>query len=232
MKKYCLFILIAAGLGSCEKHFLQIPSTTGTTTIETVFSTTVNANQAIAAAYSNCLIAGLPYSGLDHGTIAALSGEFSWGYNWHMTYKIINTGLNANGQSDDDFDGNYSYIRQAYLIYENIDNVKDMDAATKTNVKGEMLALVAYQFARTQHRVTQTQRLFLPDIGDVDQIRNLPDDLKKIFFPPRFKQVLQFETDVEMVLNRGLAAARDNNYVPDSGMERFFDSVLNDRFVD
>lgn len=146
MKKYCLIILIVVGLGSCEKHFLQVPSTTGTTTIGTVFSTTVNANAAIAAAYSNCLISGLPYSGLDHGTIAALSGELSWGYNWHMTYKIVNTGLNANGQSDDDFDGNYSYIRQAYLIYENIDNVKDMDAATKTNVQGEMLTLVAYRY--------------------------------------------------------------------------------------
>jgi len=146
MKRYFLLILIAAALGSCEKHFLQVPSTTGTTTIQTVFSTTVNANAAIAAAYSNGLVQGLPYSGLDHGTIAALSGEFSWGYNWHMTYKIINTGLNANGQSDDDFNGTYSYIRQAYLIYENIGRVKDMDAATKANVQGEMLALVAYRY--------------------------------------------------------------------------------------
>jgi starch-binding outer membrane protein, SusD/RagB family len=146
MKRYFVLLLLVAGLASCEKHFLQVPSTTGTTTIESTFSTTVNANGAIAAAYANCLIAGLPYSGLDHGTIAALSGELSWGYNWHMTYKIINTGLNANGQSDDDFDGNYSDIREAYLIYENIDNVKDMDAATKTNVKGEMLGLVAYRY--------------------------------------------------------------------------------------
>ncbi|HVV04407.1 MAG TPA: RagB/SusD family nutrient uptake outer membrane protein [Puia sp.] len=149
MKKYALwtlYISVAVGLGACEKTFLQIPSTTGTTTIETTFSTTVNANAAIAAAYNSCLVQGLPYSGLDHGTIAALSGEFSWGYNWHMTYKIVNTGLNANGQSDDDFNGNYSDIRQAYLVYENIDNVKDMDQATKNNVKGEMLGLVAYRY--------------------------------------------------------------------------------------
>ena len=149
MKRYCFLLIIATiffSMVSCEKDFLQIPSTTGTTTIATTFSTTVNANNAIAAAYANSLIQGLPYSGLDHGTIASLAGELSWGYNWHMAYIITNTGENANGQSEDNFDGNYSYIRQDYLIYENIDNVTDMDEATKNYVKGEMLGLIAYRY--------------------------------------------------------------------------------------
>ena len=139
------------GTVSCKKDFLEKPSTTGTTTIETTFSNTVNATAAVAAAYNSCLIQGLPYSGLGHGTVASLAGEFSWGYNWHATYMIVNNGQNANpnadgSTSDDDFNANYSDIRQAYLVYENIDKVTDMDAATKNNVKGEMLGLIAYRY--------------------------------------------------------------------------------------
>lgn len=139
-------ILAMTALGSCQKDFLEKPSTTGTTTILTTFSTTVNADAAIAAAYRSSLVQGLPYSGLDHGTIASLAGEFSWGYNWHKTYAIVNNGLNSTGNEEDDFNANYADIRQDYLILENIDQVKDMDATTKTMVKGEMKGLIAYRY--------------------------------------------------------------------------------------
>ncbi|TAN01664.1 MAG: RagB/SusD family nutrient uptake outer membrane protein [Chitinophagaceae bacterium] len=149
MKKYFYFILsiaVFSGMCSCEKEFLQKPSTTGTTTIQTVFSTTVNANNAIAAAYRASLIQGLPYSGLDHGTMNSLAGELSWGYNWHETYKIVTNGENATSLMEDNYDANYSAIRQDYLVYENIGNVSDMDASTKSEVKGEMLGLIAYRY--------------------------------------------------------------------------------------
>lgn len=149
MKKLIYFTLVSWILSaavSCQKDFLQKPSTTGTTTILTTFSTTVNAEAAIAAAYRSSLVQGLPYSGLDHGTIASLSGEFSWGYNWHRTYMIVNNGLNATGNEEDDFNANYADIRQDYLILENIDQVKDMDAATKSQVKAEMKGLIAYRY--------------------------------------------------------------------------------------
>jgi len=134
------------GLFSCQKEFLQKPSTTGTTTIETVFSTQVNAEGAIAAAYRASLIQGLPYSGLSHGTLASLSGELSWGWNWHDTYVIINNGMSAAGKQEDDFDANYAAIRQDYLVFENIDHVKDMDPGTKDIVKAEMEGLIAYRY--------------------------------------------------------------------------------------
>jgi hypothetical protein len=149
MKKYIyrvLPVVILSGLMSCQKEFLQKPSTTGTTTIVTTFSTTVNANAAIAAAYRSSLVQGLPYSGLDHGTIASVAGELSWGYNWHRTYMIVNNGLNATGNQEDDFAANYADIRQDFLIAENIDRVKDMDQKTKDIVKAEMKGLIAYRY--------------------------------------------------------------------------------------
>jgi hypothetical protein len=149
MKKYLYLAagcITVAALASCQKEFLQKPSTTGTTTIVTTFSTTVNAEAAIAAAYRSSLIQGLPYSGLDHGTIASLAGELSWGYNWHKTYVIVNNGMNATGNEEDDFNANYADIREDYLIMENIGKVKDMDAATKDMVRGEMKGLIAYRY--------------------------------------------------------------------------------------
>lgn len=149
MKKYlCLFagMAIIGNLYSCQKDFLQKPSTTGITTIQTTFSTTVNANAAVAAAYRSSLIQGLPYSGLDHGTLASLAGELSWGYNWHAAYKIVNNGMSAAGLREDDFNANYSVIRQDYLVIENIDKVTDMDAGTKNMVKAEMEGLIAYRY--------------------------------------------------------------------------------------
>ena len=48
----------------------------------------------------------------------------------------------------------------------------------------------------------------------------------------RLQQVLQFEADVEMVLDRGLAAPGHDDDVLNTGMERLLDAVLNDRLVD
>ncbi len=146
MKKRLYFLIgisILTGICSCQKDFLQKPDTTGNTTIETVFSTTVNAQAAIANAYRECLSMGLSQG---HGTLAALSGELSRGYSWHEVYNIINSGMSASGNREDDFNSNYTNIRKAYLVMENIDKVSDMDASTKQYVKGEMAGLIAYRY--------------------------------------------------------------------------------------
>jgi hypothetical protein len=156
MKKLFYHSAIGVGLlimmASCEKTFLQKPDTSGTTTITTVFSTTVDADAAIAAAYRSALVQGLPYSGLGHGTTSSIGGERSRGYNWHATYAIVGSGLNPNpldgysAASSDDYATNYSVIRQCFIIMENIDNVSDMDATTKGYVKAEMYGLIAYRY--------------------------------------------------------------------------------------
>lgn len=148
MRKYLLILVASASLTwmySCQKEFLQKPSTTGSVTVETVFSTADGARAAIAAAYNNTLSAGLHHM-LGHGTLNQLAGTFSWGYNWHESYYIITNGLSATGPFDDEFNFNYTCIRQAYLIIENIDRVKDMDTKTKDNIRGEMLGLIAYRY--------------------------------------------------------------------------------------
>ena len=46
------------------------------------------------------------------------------------------------------------------------------------------------------------------------------------------ENVLQLERDVEMILHRALAAARDEQDVVDAGLDGLLDAVLNDRLVD
>jgi hypothetical protein len=61
---------------------------------------------------------------------------------------MVLSGMTAAGGGED-MDGyaqNFVYIRQAWLVNENIDQVTDMDAADKATVKGEMLALIAYRY--------------------------------------------------------------------------------------
>ena len=85
---------------------------------------------------------------------------------------------------------------------------------------------------RAQDRVAQTQGFFLPDIRHIDQIGNLPHDLQQILLLSRIEQILQLETDVEVVFNGRLAASGDYDDVPDPGVNRLFDPVLDDRLVD
>ncbi|WCT14855.1 RagB/SusD family nutrient uptake outer membrane protein [Mucilaginibacter jinjuensis] len=155
MKKL-LYLLIGVGLVtgiySCQKTFLQKPNTTGSSTIETVFSNTTGALSALSAAYRLALIQGLPYSGLGHGTLSGISGEMSKGYNWHATFLIAGNGMSPNpgdgndALADDKFSDDYASIRKNYLVLENVDKVSDMDAATKATIKAEMTGLNAYRY--------------------------------------------------------------------------------------
>ena len=75
MKK-ALFLLLLIGLigiYSCQKTFLQKPSTAGTTTLQTVYSSSVNAISALLQCYRNTLVQGWP-GGLNfsHGALASI----------------------------------------------------------------------------------------------------------------------------------------------------------------
>jgi hypothetical protein len=156
MKK-ALFLLLLIGLigiYSCQKTFLQKPSTAGTTNLQTVYSSSVNAISALLQCYRNTLVQGWP-GGLNfsHGALASISGERSRGYSWHGTYTITTSGLSANpgndvpggsAESADNYVTDYANIRANFLVAENIDQVPDMDATNKAYVKAEVAGLNAY----------------------------------------------------------------------------------------
>jgi hypothetical protein len=136
-------------LAACQKDFLQLPISNATTT-DSIFSTSIKAQSAIANAYRKVLSQGLPYQGNWNSLIQDnISGALTYGFSWTWGYGIAtSTGLTATGNTED-MDGysyNYTAIRQAYLVKENIDKVTDMSATDKAVVKAEMMALIAYRY--------------------------------------------------------------------------------------
>jgi hypothetical protein len=146
--KLILSIIGVTAIGACKKDFLQMPISNATT-VDSVFSTTVKAQGAIANAYRNCLGQGLPWKNWWNAMLQEnLSGGMNYGFSWTMAKDIVLNGLSASGVNED-MDGyasNFPPIRQAYLVKENIDKVTDMSDGDKAIVKAEMQALVAYRY--------------------------------------------------------------------------------------
>lgn len=142
-----IVFLIFSGFYSCESTFLQMPDITGSSTIETVYSSSTNAMKAIAECYQNTLSMGLPYNNpFANTSISSMSDELSRGGTQNNFYSLPNVGYSATGISDDDYGLNFSAIRADYLVDENIDKVPDMSLQNKTYVKSEMLGLIAYRY--------------------------------------------------------------------------------------
>ena len=146
-----LAVLGLAVLTSCD-FFLEKPDTTGTVDRDAVFGTKKNAEAALMSCYANALIHGWPGGmGIGHGTLGSISGEINRGYNWHGTYFVAQSGLSVNGHdgSDagaDNYGNNWRFIRQCFIVKENIDLVADMDQADKDVIKAEVTALIAYRY--------------------------------------------------------------------------------------
>lgn len=151
MKKIFILLFIAT-LFSCEDMFLEMPDTSGTVDLNEVYSSAKNAEGAVAQCYRNVLKHGWPTGwGVGHGTLGSISGESSRGYNWHGTWSITESGLSVTGSdgSDggaDNFGQNWMYIRECYLVKENIDMVPDMDETMKNYIKAEATGLIAYRY--------------------------------------------------------------------------------------
>lgn len=149
--KSFIVISLATTLYGCQKNFLEMPLSSSTI-VDSVFSTAIKAQGAWANAYSYCLSQGLPYN-KDHWNAMIqenMTGGLTYGQPWTIAQGIIITGLNANGTSEDmdGYNSNFTYIRQAYLVKENIDKVRDMTDADKAVVKAEMQALIAYRYGQ------------------------------------------------------------------------------------
>ncbi|HWI93212.1 MAG TPA: RagB/SusD family nutrient uptake outer membrane protein [Flavisolibacter sp.] len=136
------------GFSACKKDFLQMPLSS-TTTIDSVFSTWTKAQGAVSNAYKTNLSQGLPYANWWDGMIQEnLTGAMNYGFSWTQSKNIVLNGLSASSVSEDmdGYNNNFPPIRQAYNVIENIDKVKDLTAADKATIKGEMRALIAYRY--------------------------------------------------------------------------------------
>lgn len=166
--------MIAAS--SCVDYFLEKPDTSGNVDLDEIYSSTKNAEGAIARCYRDALSQGWPGEGMGmwHGAMGSISGERSLGWNWHGTYDIAMSGLKASGQLNsiagcagaDNFPLNWSAIRACYLVKENIDKVPDMSDEMKSWVKGEVTALIAYRYMGMFYRyggMPLVRKAFLPD---------------------------------------------------------------------
>jgi len=147
---FCSFLV---GIICCScSEFLQKPDTTGTVDLEAIYSSAKNAQAALMSCYADVLRMGWPGGmGIGHCTYGAISGEVGRGYNWHGSYNIVNSGLSVNGTDGSDagadhYGNHWRYIRECFLVKENIDKVPDMADAEKTYIKGEVTALIAYRY--------------------------------------------------------------------------------------
>src|SRR5215472_5712956 len=96
---------------------------------------------------------------------------------------------------------------------------------------GERLA-ADYRFG-TEHRVTQTQRLGLADVDEVDAARQHGVyRLEQLGLAARSKLGLQLVGLVEMILDGALVAARDEDHVGDAGRGGLLHRILDQRLVD
>jgi len=135
------FILL--GMYACQKTFLQEPSVSGSVTLATVFSSSLNATSELLNAYNWAL--GQQYmnqsnAGCMNGGIA---GEESKGYSWQFAYTTAATGMTASTTCWVNYSICYQQIRELCIIRENIDKVPDMDPTTKGYVKAECQGLLA-----------------------------------------------------------------------------------------
>jgi len=77
----------------------------------------------------------------------------------------------------------------------------------------------------------EPKRFLLPHVSHVDHVGDLLNDPQQVGFTSVFQHFLQLVADVEVVFNRLLAAAGDDDDLVAARGQRFFDAVLNDGLV-
>src|SRR6185437_1518127 len=80
--------------------------------------------------------------------------------------------------------------------------------------------------------MTQSECFFLADISQVDHVGDLPHNLQQVGLLFLLQNSFQLETSIEVVFNRGLAAASDHNDLVATRSQRLFYAVLDDWFID
>lgn len=148
-----IIIALSAGFICCScSEFLQKPDTTGTVDLDAVYSTAKNAKSALMSCYRDVLRMGWPGGmGIGHCTYGAISGEVGRGYNWHGSYFIAQAGLSVNGTDGSDagadhYGNHWKFIRECFIVKENIDKTPDLSDQEKAYYKAEVTGLIAYQY--------------------------------------------------------------------------------------
>ena len=98
---------------------------------------------------------------------------------------------------------------------EHVDQLLDRRRIRVDHIVGEDDGerLVADQLARDEHGVAEAERLALADVGEVDHVRDLADLVELIALAARFEKRFELDRDVEVIFDRVLAAAGDENDV-------------------
>ena len=78
----------------------------------------------------------------------------------------------------------------------------------------------------------EAQLLLLADVGDLGEVADLAHLAEHLDVALLLEQVLQLEGEVEVVLDRPLLAAGDDDDLLDAGRDGLLDRVLDDRLVD
>ena len=141
----------------------------------------------------------------------------------------IEDAIGRNHFSFDDLRGNH----RALFLLEDICHLFKSGHGIVNHVIGEEHGerLVADEFAGHEHGVSQTQRLFLADIGDMHHVGNGPHNGQQLRLLAGFEHVFEFITDIEMVFDGLLAASGDDDDLVAAGGHGFFDAILNDGLV-
>jgi hypothetical protein len=92
--------------------------------------------------------------------------------------------------------------------------------------------LVADMLTRDRDGVTEAQRVALTDVVDVGQVVDDAYVVEHVELAGLLEVVLELEVAVEVVLDRVLAAARDDEDVAQARRHRFLHHVLDRRLVD
>ncbi|ATL47239.1 RagB/SusD family nutrient uptake outer membrane protein [Chitinophaga caeni] len=157
MKRTYLFILLCAAItgsisvSSCSKDFLEKPKG-GAVTTDTIFHTVKQANYAIAQMYNLCIKGYFPGNNPGNCRPESITDQL---YILHPAYSwaaaTINTGtyvtgnMSPSGTCDPSFSDHYRGIRQANLVFQNVDLVVDGDENWKKDVRGQALFCRAMQ---------------------------------------------------------------------------------------
>ena len=93
--------------------------------------------------------------------------------------------------------------------------------------------LVADDRLRTPHRVTETERRRLPDVDAARPRRHdVLQRLQQVDLALRFERLLQLVVGVEVIFDRALRAAGDEDQLAGARSERLLRGVLDQRLVD
>lgn len=154
IKSIVLLIAAALAMNSCSQ-FLEMPEVTGSVYLDDVFSNRKDAEGMLWRSYHRTLREGLPEGwGINHGTLASISGELSRGFSWHGTYPYTVSGpaiipdANGNVITSSRYDYNWEAIRSSFLVIQNIDKVPsdELSDEMKGYMKGEAYGLIAYRY--------------------------------------------------------------------------------------